>query len=160
MHALTLAAALVMAAPGMKPVPAVTQLAWMAGAWTSDQGDSRGESHWMPPRDGVMVGMFRLNGGGKTLWVELLTITQGKTGPVLRIRHFDPQLKAWEKEKTPLTYTAAKITEGHVIFTNPDGDVRRLEFVASKTGLTIRLVQQMGESTKTLEFRYRRSTKP
>jgi predicted dehydrogenase len=46
MPILTLAAALFLSAPTAKD-PAFGQLAWMAGAWVSDQGDSRGEEHWI-----------------------------------------------------------------------------------------------------------------
>jgi hypothetical protein len=98
--------------------------------------------------------MFRLTQGERTLVLELTTITQGKEGLELRIRHFDTALTPWEKQDpivlrltrwdgkqavfenfvhnrpkyNTLTRTSPDTMDVQVVILNDQGGERRLNF--------------------------------
>lgn len=89
--------------PSTSPEPAtpskatLAQFAWLAGRWQGIWGPRVAHQVWMQPQSGVMVGVFQLTEDGRTLVVELYTITPTRRGIELRVRHFTPSLTPWEK---------------------------------------------------------------
>ena len=98
----------------------------------------------MAPRDGSLVGMFRLLRGGKVAFVELLTISDAPSGPTLRIRHFDLGLAP--SESTPLVYVAVSAAPATITFEHPTDPVRRLTFRRTPAGLSVTLDLRRGGS--------------
>jgi Domain of unknown function (DUF6265) len=78
--------------------PTLADFAWLAGEWHGTWGPRLALEAWTPPRAGAMLGSFQLSENGKTLVVELLTLTEEDGMLKLHIRHFTPALLAWEKQ--------------------------------------------------------------
>ena len=49
-------------------------LAWLAGQWVQQDGDTVTEVIWSPPRGGTMIGTYRKLKGGDVLYYEILTM--------------------------------------------------------------------------------------
>lgn len=93
------AAGAVLAVPaGQLLHPTLADFAWLAGEWHGTWGPRLALEAWTPPHDGAMLGSFQLSENGKTLVVELLTLTEEDGMLELHIRHFTPSLLAWEKQ--------------------------------------------------------------
>lgn len=88
--------------PGQKPPAAtIADMAWYAGHWTGEGLGGFNEEIWSPPRNGAMMGMYRMQKNGKTVFYELLTLLEENGSLVIRLKHFNPNLTGWEeKDKT------------------------------------------------------------
>jgi len=124
---LSLAAALAASAglhavqpPAAKPeVAAIGSLAFVAGAWRSEDGMT--EEVWSAPAGNGVIGMFRwLKPDGTPAMLEMLAITREADAVRLRLRHYDAALNAKEEKDKPMTLRLAKV----------DGPLA--EFVAEK----------------------------
>lgn len=79
----------------------IKDLDWMVGHWQGEAFGGVCEEVWSPVSGGTMVGTFKLLVDGKVKFYEIMTITPDSAGPVLRVKHFDPELKGWEdKDKS------------------------------------------------------------
>jgi hypothetical protein len=98
-------------APPAKPAekkPSLQDFAWLAGRWEGKLGDFTAEQIWMTPKNGAIVGMFRLTGGDKTVLIELFTVRETPEGIAFYFRHFTPELKIRETgDATMLKLTTA-----------------------------------------------------
>jgi len=54
------------------PAATIADMAWLAGHWIGGGLGGLTEEVWSPPRNGVMMGMFRLVRDGKPIFYELL----------------------------------------------------------------------------------------
>jgi hypothetical protein len=64
-----------LAAAAGTPARSLADLSWMAGSWASSEGGRSSEEHWTKPDGGLMLGMHRDTGGGKTAF-EFLRIEE------------------------------------------------------------------------------------
>ncbi len=97
----------------------LSELAWMAGAWTGSGLGGDVELHWSKPVGGSMVGMSRLVQNGKAGFFEFILIEQDERGITLRFQHFNPGYAAWEKNG-PLTLELVETTSGRAVFQSRD----------------------------------------
>ncbi len=113
-------------------------------------GHNRGEldgtiidEHWSEVGGDTMIGMFRQIKNGKAQMYEFLTIEQTASGPVLRLKHFDPGLIGWEEKAQAYTYPLVSWKPNEAIFERPDKTTRlsfrstgknTLEVVLERTG--------------------------
>src|SRR6185436_13924836 len=63
-----------------EPVPAVKDVAWIAGCWGVDRNGRHVSEQWMLPDGGTMMGVSRTVAGGKTTEWEFLIIREGAKG--------------------------------------------------------------------------------
>jgi hypothetical protein len=87
-------------------------LAWMAGSWAVEEGDTRSEEHWTRPAGGLMLGVHR-DVRGERARFEFLRIVAGEDGIVYLA---SPQ----GREPTP--FPLAESSPGRAVFANPDHD--------------------------------------
>jgi hypothetical protein len=105
----------------LQPIRAsVDALAWLAGRWVGDDEDARFEETWSEPRDGVMLGMFRLFRDGAPRFYELLALAGEEDRLVFRFRHFDPELVGWEERAAPLIFDLVQLEGGGAVFSERD----------------------------------------
>lgn len=83
------------------PIPTATvdEMAWLAGRWTGDGLGGRTEEIWSPPDAGVMMGTFRLIRDDKVAMYEFLTLRVADQGLTIQLKHFNPDMSAWEEKK-------------------------------------------------------------
>ena len=81
----------------------LADVAWIAGHWVGADGGNLPEEIWTAPEGDSMIGIWRYVSGGKARIFELLSITDDGSGPVMRLRHFDPKMVAREEKDGPVT---------------------------------------------------------
>ncbi len=114
--------------PGPLVQPTLADFAWLAGEWHGTWGPRLALEAWTPPRAGTMLGSFQLSENGKTLVVELFTLTEEDGMLKLHIRHFTPSLVAWEKED-PVDLNLESANSIMAIFENhADGEPKTATF--------------------------------
>lgn len=85
----------------------LADMAWLEGRWRGEWGTRIAEQVWTGPNAGVMTGVFRLVENDKALVIELFTIVEKPEGLNFYIRHFTPELAAWEKSDATMLNLAS-----------------------------------------------------
>lgn len=83
------------------PSAKISDMEWFAGHWTGEDSDGLSEEIWSPPRNGMMMGMYRLIQEEKPIFYEFMTLAENKGSLVLQLKHFNGDMVGWEeKNKT------------------------------------------------------------
>ena len=76
-------------AAGEKSPPAtIADMGWYEGRWTGSGLGGHNEEVWSPPRDGAMMGMYRMIKEGKPVFYELLIITEESGSLMIKLSTF------------------------------------------------------------------------
>jgi len=98
------------------PAASINDVAWIAGNW---QGEALGgitEEIWTAPLGKSMMGSFKLVVDEIVQFYELCTITEENESLLLRIKHFDKDLKGWEEKDQSIEFPLVKIEKNKVYF--------------------------------------------
>lgn len=113
--------------PGQKPPAAtIADMAWLEGHWTGEGLGGVSEETWMAPRDGVMLGMYRLVRDGKPQFYELMMVREHEGSLLFRLKHFDPDLTGWEEKDQTVDFPLVARADGVLQFAGltfrPEGE--------------------------------------
>ena len=136
------------------PSATLAEMNWLPGNWTGNAFGGLCEEIWSPPRDGAMMGMFRLINNGKATLYEMMTLVEENGTIILRLKHFSPKLIGWEEKNKTVDFKYVGKKDGVIHFEGlafkPEG----------KKAVTIYLATQQKDGKMTEEvIRYTRSTK-
>lgn len=102
---------------GSSPASATIQdVSWIQGHWTGEAFSGTFEEIWSHPKAGAMMGMFRQISEEQISFYELITISEDAGSLVLRLKHFDPDLTAWEESDEKLECKLVAITKDAAYF--------------------------------------------
>ncbi|MCA9243859.1 MAG: hypothetical protein KDA32_07905 [Phycisphaerales bacterium] len=87
--------------------PGLGELSWMSGTWRGEFLGGPCEEIWSAPRDGVMMGMFRITTGNGGRLYELMLIERREEGVFLAFRHFRPGVVPMDPESIELKLVRA-----------------------------------------------------
>jgi hypothetical protein len=121
--AVTLVQPIVQAQTPASPAPdkaTLADVAFIAGRGTGSLGGGVIEELWSAPAGDSMMGMFRYTKGGRAVFYEFLLIEQTATGPVLRLKHFNPGLIGWEEKAEVFSYPLVDLKPRRAVFERPD----------------------------------------
>ena len=87
---------------GQKGGPAkIADMGWLTGTWRGTGLGGESEEVWSEPRNGIMMGMYRMLKDGKPIFYELLTLSETDGTLMIRLKHFNANFVGWEeKDKT------------------------------------------------------------
>lgn len=91
-------------------------VAWIAGHWKGEAMSGQIEEVWTPPLGGSMMGSFKLVVDGKVVFYEIETITEENETLIMRLKHFNNDLKGWEEKDETEEFKLVKITEDAAYF--------------------------------------------
>ncbi|WP_425407811.1 DUF6265 family protein [Hyphococcus sp.] len=131
------------------PPAQIGDLSWLIGHWKGAGLGGKSEEIVSPPLDGQMMGMFRqTKPDGTLMFYEFYLFAEIDDTLVLKIKHFNPDLKGWEEKDDYVSFPLVAAEENAVYFdgltfkmTGPD-ELRaavivdgqgRLEFAYRKT---------------------------
>ena len=114
------------------------------------------EEVWSAPRGDSMMGMFAFTKEGRARFYEFLLIEQTASGPVLRLKHFNPGLIGWEEKAEVYSYPLIGLSPRIAVFERPDKDTR-LTFAADEGTLAVTLDQKRDGVWKASRFVYKRN---
>jgi Domain of unknown function (DUF6265) len=112
-------------APAQKassPQATLADFAWLAGGWQGELSGLQVDQSYMAPKNGLMLGDFRMTDNQKTLFVEIFTFLETKDGVDLYVRHFSPELRIGQDEKDrPLLLKLVRFDSKQAEFRTPEG---------------------------------------
>lgn len=91
---------------------------WLSGHWTAELPEGHVDQYWATPGPDGYFGMFRLTTPEKTLVLEFFTLHETPTGIEMRVRHFDMDMTAREKEQ-PIILRLKSLSKDTAVFENP-----------------------------------------
>lgn len=86
------------------PPAIISELSWIQGSWQGEAFGGQTEEIWSAPSAGSMMGMFKLISEGEISFYELMTIVEKEGTLLLRIKHFDKDMKGWEEKDTSVEF--------------------------------------------------------
>ena len=124
----------------------------MTGHWIGDGFGGVSEEIWSEPKDGVIIGLYRHLDKGKNNFYEFITISENEEGGVnFRLKHFNPDMTAWEDKEDFVDFPFVSVEPGKAIF---KGLVYELE---DEKTLKVRLKLRNKEKSWEEVFTFRRS---
>jgi hypothetical protein len=109
-------------APRAAVAASLADVAWLAGGWVVEKGETYSEEWWSAPSGDSMVGAWRLSLSGRAKLFELLTLMEEEGRVVLRIRHFDAKGVAWEEKDRPLVLPLVEKGTRRAVFEGTEGE--------------------------------------
>lgn len=104
-------------APAPAPPPAkIDSMAWLAGYWEGPGMGGHMEDIWMPPRDGVILGAFRLTKPDGKGFYELFAVEEFEGSLRFVVKHFHPNWVGWEEKDQALKMPLKSISENEASF--------------------------------------------
>jgi len=139
-------------APTAPPPPAkIESMAWLAGYWVGEGLGGQMEDIWMPPRDGVILGAFRLTKPDGKGFYELFAVEEFEGSLRFVVKHFNPNWVGWEEKDQALRMPLRRINENEFSF---GGVGFRRE---GNDGLLVDLTMRMKDgTTRTEVLRFRK----
>jgi hypothetical protein len=98
------------------PAATIADMEWYAGRWTGSGLGGLNEEIWSPPRDGTMMGMYRMIKDGKPVFYELLLITEENGSLAIKLKHFHPDLRGWEERDASVRFPLVAKRDGRIYF--------------------------------------------
>ncbi len=145
------------AAAKESPKATIDQIAWIAGDWHGEAMGGKFEEAWNPPMGGAMMGMFKFVDGGKIGFYELLTIVPKGDSLVLRLKHFDANLKGWEEKDKSVEFPLLELSDRVAKF---DG-LKFKKISSDRMDIIVAVEQGSDKPAEELKFEcHRRRTEP
>jgi hypothetical protein len=135
-------------AEAARPAVGLEAAAWLRGQYAGTGLGGEVEQQWLPPRAGSMFATFRSIRDGRTVFSEIVELTQADGTLLLRVKHFTAEFVAWEEKDKHLSFRLVAAEDGELRF---DG----MTFRRNGTGYTIFIAfrAQDGLREERLEFR-------
>jgi hypothetical protein len=125
-------------------VKTLDKLDWLVGRWTGEAFGGVCEEVWNPAVGGSMTGTFTLITDGNVAFYEFCTISIGPEGPVLRLKHFNPDLTGWEEKDEVIEFPFVSQDKNEINF---EGLTYRLKS-ADELYIAVMLKNKDGQSEK------------
>ena len=98
------------------PKAKINDVAWIQGNWQAELFGKTVEEIWSKPSSKTMMSVAKLHTENKIEFYEICTISEENESLILRIRHFDSNLNAWEEKNKAMEFKLIEITPKFVYF--------------------------------------------
>ncbi|WP_111707560.1 DUF6265 family protein [Lutibacter citreus] len=98
------------------PKATLNDVSWISGYWVGEALGGVTEEVWTSPLGDSMMGSFKLVNDGKVSFYELCTISEENESLILRIKHFNNDLKGWEEKDNTIDFKLVKIKKDKAYF--------------------------------------------
>lgn len=98
------------------PSATLDDINWIEGHWRGEAFGGIAEEIWSPPLGESMMGSFKLVQDDKIKFYEIMTIAEVNQTLVMRLKHFDSELKGWEEKDETVNFRLVRVTPDKVFF--------------------------------------------
>jgi hypothetical protein len=140
-------------AAGEKSPPATLEdMTWLTGHWVGEAFGGRTEGLWTAPAGANMSGLYRLVKGERTIFYEIMVVTEENGSLVFRLKHFNSDLTGWEEKNEVRSFPLVAKKDGAMLFEG-------MSFHPDGRNLTVYLaVEHEGKPPEEITFSYRRAS--
>lgn len=97
--------------------------AFISGRWVGRSENGLIEEIWTEPEGDAMVGLFRMVSADRARFYEFQNIAIEDGNPVLRIKHFNPDMVGWEEKTESVVFTLRQVAGQTAVFDEVDAEV-------------------------------------
>lgn len=105
-----------LAKDGISPQATINDVQWIQGHWKGEALGGQVEEIWSPPLGESMMGSFKLVLEDEVKFYEIITISEIEQSLIMRLKHFDSDLKGWEEKDETVDFKLVKLTPDHIYF--------------------------------------------
>lgn len=98
------------------PKASLHEISWIAGHWIGEAFGGITEEIWTPPLGNSMMGAFKLVENNEIKFYEIETISEENETLILRLKHFNSNLKGWEEKDETIDFPLVKIEHHKAYF--------------------------------------------
>ena len=136
-----------------KSLVTIQDFAWIGGHWKCDALGGQCEETWTPPMGNSMLGMFRLVKNDAMSFCEILSIQPQGNSFVLKLKHFDSELKGWEEKNETVDFPLVRVSDTEAVF-------KGLRFnKISQKEMHVFVSTKQGDKVVELKFEFKRAVK-
>ncbi len=106
----------IVAEPEIALEPKLENIRWIAGNWKGEAFGGITEENWSEPSGGSMMATFKLIVDEKVSFYEIETISEVNNSLLLRLKHFNNDLKGWETKDETVDFPLIRVTKNKAIF--------------------------------------------
>ena len=143
----SLAAAAMLLVAASEGGPAVADLGWMSGHWTTAPGEAWTEEYWLAPRAGLMLGLSRAGRGQALGEWEYLRLEADAEGV--------PVYWASPRGRPPVAFRLVRAEASSAVFENPAHDFPQ-RIVYRRSGETMTATISAIDGGNAMSWAYRR----
>jgi hypothetical protein len=128
----------------------IYEMKQLSGTWRGEGLGGTIEEIYSQPQNGAMMGMFRFIEKDKTVFYEFITVLEENGTLIVRLKHFNCDLKGWEEKDQTVDFRFVKKEKNRMYF-----EGQTFEFIG-KNALNIYVaIRQNDGSVKEEVFRYK-----
>ncbi len=98
------------------PSATLQDISWIQGHWRGPAFGGVSEEIWTPALGGSMMCAYKLAKDGEVQFYEIETISEENGSLILRLKHFNDDLKGWEEKDKTIDFRLVKVTPNKVYF--------------------------------------------
>lgn len=123
-------------------------------------GHSRGEvdggiadEEWSRPIGDTMMGMYCYVKDGRVKMYEMMAIEQTANGPVLRLKHYNAGLQAWEEKTKVWDFPLVRFSPREALFETADKSIR-IGYRMAGSGILEATLEEAGKKPEVFEYKH------
>lgn len=89
---------------------------WISGHWKGEALGGTVEEIWTPALGGSMMCVFKLVIDDEVQFYEIVTVVEENGSLILRLKHFNADLHAWEEKDETIDFRLVHVTQDRVYF--------------------------------------------
>jgi hypothetical protein len=129
----------------------------MEGRWVGTYKGDPVEEQWSAARAGSIMGMFRWLRDGKPRFYELIVIHEEDGHPVMRFKHFNPDMSGWEEKDECLILDLESASSDGAVWANRASD-QKLVYALEGDRMTVWFETPGKPEDSDARFMYMRSS--
>ncbi len=100
------------------PEASFEAISWLTGNWKGASDFGKFEENWSVPNGNSMLFSFKMWNESEVIFYEIGHIIMKDKSLMMQIKHFDKDLKGWEKQEETEDFRLVKIEKNRVYFDN------------------------------------------
>jgi Domain of unknown function (DUF6265) len=128
-------------------------LAFISGHSRGELDGGLADEQWSEPAGDSMMGMYRYVKDGKVQMYEMMAIEQTAKGPVLRLKHFNAGLDAWEDKTKVWNFPLVRFAPGDAVFETTDKAIR-IAYRVTSPGVLEATLEHAGKKPDVFQYKH------
>ena len=128
----------------------ITSLSFLTGTWKTEHKWGEMTEIWSAVESENLMCTFRCIKDDKVIFYEWIIIESSPSGPVMKLRHFNPGSIAWEDKEKPHTYQLVSSTANQCIFESED-KLTRISYERLSSVNLVSYLEKKDENGKTVK---------
>jgi hypothetical protein len=129
------------------------ELAFISGHSRGEVDGGIADEEWSRPIGDTMMGVYCFVKDGRVKMYEMMAIEQTANGPVLRLKHYNAGLQAWEEKTKVWDFPLARFSPHDALFEATDKSIR-IGYRMAGSGILEATLEEAGKKPEVFEYKH------